>query len=134
MLKPLGDDPAVPLVDKVELSLLCRAACPDQLVVNPVPNEPSKSVLDLRLLVIVERLSRHVHTRYLDSGIEHAEQRVLEWIKIVQPRCDPSVAVDLKVLELIGRNSVLVRLGILRHFLFSLTVCSGRPERVKEFA
>src|ERR1700722_15908163 len=83
MLKPLGDDPAMLVVDKVELSLLCRAACPDQLVVNPVPNEPSESVLDLRLLVVVERLRRHVHTRYLDSGIEHAEQRVLEWIKIV---------------------------------------------------
>src|SRR5437879_3161196 len=47
MLKPLGDDPAVLLVDKVELALLCRAACPDQFVVNPVPNEPGKGVLDL---------------------------------------------------------------------------------------
>src|ERR1700722_12714273 len=29
VLKPLGDDQAMPLVDKVELALLCRAACPD---------------------------------------------------------------------------------------------------------
>src|SRR5580704_3627776 len=47
MLKPLGDCPAVLLVDKVELALLCRAACPDQFVVNPVPNEPGEGVLDL---------------------------------------------------------------------------------------
>ncbi len=30
VLKPLGDGLAVLLVDKVELALLCRAACPDQ--------------------------------------------------------------------------------------------------------
>src|SRR6202158_33324 len=47
VLKPLGDGLAVFLVDKVELALLCRAACPDQLVVNPVPNEPGEGVLDL---------------------------------------------------------------------------------------
>ena len=47
MLKPLGDGPAVLLVHKVELALLCRAACPDQFVVNPVPNEPGEGVLDL---------------------------------------------------------------------------------------
>src|SRR5580704_7568643 len=47
MLKPLGDDPAVLLVDKLELALLRRAACPDQFVVNPVPNEPGEGVLDL---------------------------------------------------------------------------------------
>src|SRR3984893_12882339 len=129
VLKPLSDGPAVLLVDKVELALLCRAACPDQFVVNPVPNEPGEGVLDLRFFVIVERLIRHVHTRYLDSGIEHAQQRVLEWIKIVQTRCDPSVAVDLKILELIGRDSVVLRLGIFRHFYSPyLFVPGGRKE------
>src|ERR1700730_15911114 len=47
MLKPLGDRPAVLVVHKVELTLLCRAACPDQFVVNPVPNEPGEGVLAL---------------------------------------------------------------------------------------
>src|SRR5579864_6927717 len=47
VLKPLGDSPAVLVVDKVEFALLCRAACPDQFVVNPVPNEPGEGVLDL---------------------------------------------------------------------------------------
>src|SRR5260370_27275188 len=47
MLKPLGDGPAVLLVHKVEFALLCRAACPDQFVVNSVPNEPGECVLDL---------------------------------------------------------------------------------------
>src|SRR5579864_8917105 len=47
MLKPLGDCPAVLLVDKIELALLCRAACPDQFVVNPVPNQTRQGVLDL---------------------------------------------------------------------------------------
>src|SRR5258707_1817743 len=47
VLRPLGDGPTVLLVHKVELALLCRAACPDQLVVNPVPNEPGQGVLDL---------------------------------------------------------------------------------------
>ena len=83
---------------------------------NAVPDEPGQGVLDLRFFVIVERPSRHVHARYLDSGIENAKQRVLERIKIVQPRRDPSVAVDLKVLKLIGPNSVIVRRSILRHF------------------
>src|SRR5260370_25683247 len=44
VLKPFGDGPAVFLVHKVELALLCRAACPDQFVVNPVPNEPGQGV------------------------------------------------------------------------------------------
>src|SRR6202040_2113784 len=46
-LKPLDDGPAVVLVHKVELALLCRAACPAQFVVNPVPDEPGQGVLDL---------------------------------------------------------------------------------------
>ena len=68
---------------------------------NAVPDEPGQSVLDLCFFVIVEWPSRHVHARYFDSRVEDAKQRVLERIKIVQPRRDPSVAVDLKVLKLI---------------------------------
>src|SRR5579864_4461062 len=100
MLKPLGDRPAVLLVDKVELAFLCRTAGPNQLVVNPFENEPRQSVLDLRFLVVIERLCRHVDTGDLNSGIERAEQRVLQWLKIVQPRRNSPVAVDLKVLDL----------------------------------
>jgi hypothetical protein len=54
----------------------------------------------------------------------------------VQPRRDSPVAVDLKVLELVGRDSVIVLRRILRHCFFSLTICFSREtqDRVKEFA
>jgi len=119
MLKPLGNRPAVLLIDKVKLAFLCRAAGPNQFVVNPFENQPCQSVLHLRFLEIVERLCWHVDTGDLDSGIEHAEQRVFQRLKIVQPRRDSPGAVDLKVLDLVSRDSVSIRLGMIRRHVFS---------------
>src|SRR5208337_747491 len=44
MLKPLGDRPAVLLVHKVELALLCRPAGAHYFEVNTVPDEPSQGI------------------------------------------------------------------------------------------
>ena len=82
---------------------------------NSVPDKTCQPVFDLRLLKVIEDLGRNINAGYLDSGIKHAKQRVFQGLKIVQPRRYSAVAVDLKVLNLVSRDSIIFRRRILRH-------------------
>jgi len=104
--------------------------------VNAVPDEPCHGVLDLRLLKVIERFGRDVDAGNLDSRIEHAEQRVLDGLKIVLPRRYSAVAVDLKIWT--WSAAILYLFVVVAFFVIFILLNLFVPERprfqVKEFA
>src|ERR1035437_7720970 len=79
MLKSLSNSLCMRLIDEVELAVLRRTACANQLVLHSTTRELRHVVFHHRLLVWCQ-LRRYTHARYSDAGIELRKEFSLERI------------------------------------------------------
>src|ERR1035437_877088 len=79
MLKSLSDGLCMRLIDEVELAVLRRTTCANQLVLHSTKRELCHAILHHRLLVWCQ-LRRYTHSRYSDAGIELRKEFSLERI------------------------------------------------------